>query len=563
MTAAKAPLGPRRFDYDQLSDDDFELLVYLVVLLEHSDAIRLRAPDKGADAALPEPDGAYSHCWQSKRFTKQVSWPQCKASLDSAVGSYRMPRYTFCFARDLTGGQEALFTKHLRTRHAGVQVDWWGSSKLTAFLLGSEQGKRIEAHFYGDPAVDTQAFMRALRAGGELTTGTDAVARLIEIADFFESKDPFFSYTLSTRSPSLVPHAPATPGAVMSVELTTAPDRTVRIDAVPRNRAAYERLPQGQLRFADTPEGAAEYAKFRAALIAGGEATLSTVWMRFENLPAGLEAFAPDDVPMQVNIRAPKRPPRPWDARVRVQTDRGDASLDVDLRPVEPPKDWDGALSATANGLTMNFLLRMRNGRGQSKVDWRYTATGGSVSGQARALALIDAAQGVGTMTIEERGVGERRFQQTVTGQEPDERVILARRLLDDLHAIEEWIGEPFVLPDDWPTVDFGDLPEIAQMIRTGERVGCPSMTLRVPHERRDEIYGDRFPVWVSQGVGISLFGVEHPIGYLSGGFDGRVARAESVVEDGEELIEIEIEAADPSSEVAFKLTREERPPPA
>src|SRR5919106_5283828 len=107
MAAAEQPLGPRRLDFTVLSDEDFELLCYLVVLLEFPDAVRLRAPDGGADSALPE--GAirvYVRCWQAKRFTGHIHWGQCRASLDAAVRNYRMPHYTFCFARDLTGGQE-------------------------------------------------------------------------------------------------------------------------------------------------------------------------------------------------------------------------------------------------------------------------------------------------------------------------------------------------------------------------------------------------------------------------------------------------------------------------
>jgi hypothetical protein len=50
---AEQPLGARRLDFSALDDDDFELLVYLVVLSEFPEAIRLRAPDKGADSALP------------------------------------------------------------------------------------------------------------------------------------------------------------------------------------------------------------------------------------------------------------------------------------------------------------------------------------------------------------------------------------------------------------------------------------------------------------------------------------------------------------------------------
>jgi predicted dienelactone hydrolase len=68
---APEPLGPRRLNFVDLHEDDFEELAYLVILLDHPNAIRLHAPDDGADAA--EFDGsAYTRCWQSKRFTGSV-----------------------------------------------------------------------------------------------------------------------------------------------------------------------------------------------------------------------------------------------------------------------------------------------------------------------------------------------------------------------------------------------------------------------------------------------------------------------------------------------------------
>lgn len=556
---AKPPLGPRRFDFDLLSDNDFELLVYLVVLLEHADAIRLRAPDYGADAALPIADGSYERCWQSKRFTKQVSWPQCKGSLDAAVGAYAMPRYTFCFARDLTGPQQKLFTQHLVARHQGISVDWWGASKLTSYLLGSEQGGRIEAHFYGDPALDTEAFMRALRSGGELTTGADAVARLSEIGDFFESRDPFFTYTLTSRTPSIAGDVPTSPGAVMAVEIFTGEDRAVRIEALPRNRAALDRMPRSQLQFPNTPEGQADDTKFRRALFTGGDVTFSQVDVRFENLPAGLEAFKPREGSMELRIRAERRRPLQWDATLRVRTDRGEASIDVDLRPVDPPPEgWDSALSATSDGLTTTFLLRWLDDRGQAATEWTYKPSRGSLSGQANALALLDAAYGSGTITIEERTGGERRFAHTLDPREPNEMIGIARQLLDDLHTIENWTGEPIELPDDWTALDYDGLAEAATALRTGEMSATPRTTLRVPREELERVSDEPFEVWVMYAYGLFLFGAEHRLGFLSGGFEGRVGRSELVYENDNELIELDIVPFDESATVVFTLTRDD-----
>lgn len=412
MAAGKQPLGPRRFDFGLLDDGDFELLSYLVVLLQHDDAIRLRAPDKGADAALPRPNRTYSRCWQSKRFTGHISWTKCKESLDAAVEAYAMPHYTFCFAKDLTGHQEELFKFHLASRHKGVRVDYWGAGKITGLLLGSAQGQRIERHFYGDPEVDTQALIDALRAGGELSTGADALARLQAIADFLESHDPFFAYGASTR-PTVAAEAAPLPGSVMSVEMIS-PETTIRIDAVPRNRAALDRLPGGRFLFDNTPEGRAELKKFQQTLARGGETTLRGVGIRFDQLPSVFEGMAPAEKELaEITIRAERARPAPWDARVLVETNRGKASIDVYLEPSEPPAGWDGALAGSAGGLTISLLMRERANSGEVQATWRYRGIGGDPRLRGRALAVVDAVHGAGTLTLEERADGPRSLAQT------------------------------------------------------------------------------------------------------------------------------------------------------
>lgn len=218
MAAAEQPLGPRRLDFTVLSDDDFELLSYLVVLMEFPGAVRFHAPDRGADSALPEGESrACRRCWQAKRFTGHIHWGQCRASLDAAVTRYQMPHYTFCFARDLTGHQEQSFKKQLVRRHKGVTVDYWNASRLVGALVRSEQGKRIAKYFYGDPQQNTEALMQAIRAQGPLETGADVTDRLRAVAEWLATHDPFFSYPMSARETRIAGPG-ITPGAVIAIE---------------------------------------------------------------------------------------------------------------------------------------------------------------------------------------------------------------------------------------------------------------------------------------------------------------------------------------------------------
>jgi hypothetical protein len=87
------PLGPPQFDFAVIGDEDFELLCFLVVLMDFPDAERLRPPDDGADAGLEGAKaGSYRRCWQFKHSVDgHVSWGKCEASLDRAVDVYKMP----------------------------------------------------------------------------------------------------------------------------------------------------------------------------------------------------------------------------------------------------------------------------------------------------------------------------------------------------------------------------------------------------------------------------------------------------------------------------------------
>jgi hypothetical protein len=186
-----APLGRHRLDFSLLHEDEFELLCFHAIAIDFREAVHVANPDGGADTALPRTDRSWERCWQSKRFTRHIKWPQCVESLDAAVENFGMEHYTFCFARDLTHPQEALFAKHLIGRHDGVIVDYWGPTRLEGLLFGSEQGKRLAAEFWGDRERDTRAFGRAIRAGGDLSTGAGVLDRLAAIAEHLRDRDPF------------------------------------------------------------------------------------------------------------------------------------------------------------------------------------------------------------------------------------------------------------------------------------------------------------------------------------------------------------------------------------
>lgn len=552
------PLGPQRLNFEGLHDEDFEELVYLVILLNDPEAVRVRAPDFGADAALPNDAGGYARCWQAKRFTGSIAWGQCEESLDRAVEHYPgITHYTFCFARDLTGKQEKLFEAHLRARHKGVKVEWWGASRLTKFLLDSKQGQRIQGRFLGDSRADAAAVMAALRAGGALETGADAAERLRAIGDFFESSDPYFAYVATTRPISIT--AGQTPGAVMSVEITSG-EQNVRIDAVPRNQGALDRLPRGRLLFPDTPAGQAEIEKFERALIVGGEATLQGAAMEFEMLPAAFEELAPAaGEPLEITITAEPRRPAPWDARIHVITDRGDAEIDLDLRPVDPPQGWDGSLVGESGGLTLTLLFRIKDGRGQVGTHWNFRAHPDGLAAQARALAVFDAVHGDGTISIRDRDGGAREIVDVLKAQPTNERLASGKSLIDALVLIEEWSGTPISLPDEIDAPELQAIAEVAHIIRTGRsRMDFKQVQVHASPAERDEYGKAPIQLGMAMEFAVDLFGVEHRLGFLSGTMQGKVERVETNECETDELPLVTLVPADEASaHPTFELTRD------
>lgn len=575
MAAAEHPLGPRRLDFTILRDEDFELLCYLVVLLDFSDAVRLRAPDRGADSALPE--GAirrYARCWQAKRFTGHIHWGQCRESLDAAVSAYEMPHYTFCFARDLTGGQESLFKQRLVGRHEGVNVDYWGASLLTGSLLGSPEGERIAKHFYGDPALNTQALMQALRAGGPLETGADASERLRAIGEWLGGHDPFFSYPASVREAGIAPPG-MTPGALIAIE-EIGPNLTQRIEAVPRNAAAIEEYgPAGTLLFETTDEGQRALATFQRAFETGEQVTISEgVALRFDRLPPFMQPHVTDEPLEGVEITigpTEQAPPRRWPARLLARSDAGEGEIDIDLEPVQPPEGWDGALQGSHGGLTAALLLRRTATAGQATFNFNfsYDSTLALVDQRAATSTLV-ALHGRGLLEIHARD-GSRPEPMTFD-LEPKELppfFLVLHRLLGDLRQIEEWVGTALALPHTISGDEMRAIAEVGYILRNRRSsMNFDQVTLELDAEKYEPFKGGvPGPLRMVLPVRVNLFGQEMQLGYLHGEIaasDIKVARATPIegADSPAWLVRLE-PASEDARRPVFRFQRDEPEPPA
>jgi hypothetical protein len=543
-TSPEQPLGPRKLDLGALTDEDFELLCFLVVLLEHAEAVKLANPDGGADAALPTSTSRdYARCWQFKRYPGTIYWAKCIESLDRAVRTYGMPHYTFCFARDLTTNQEHAFKAKLVGRHAGVTIDYWNHSRLVASLIGSEHGGRIVKQFYGDPAVDAQAIARALRAGGELASGSDALDRLAAVGTYLAGHDPFFTYPTSTRESDAAPPAQPTPGSIMAVEQSEGL-LTTRIEAIPRNAEALDRyLPSGKLSFPATEEGRRILDEFVNTLRFGGEATLRGVSLEFDRLPPLFQAMEPAEPPDEIIIRAASGPPAPWDASFRAT--KSGATLAVDLRPVDPPPDWDGALRGARGGLEATLLMRRRGDGGEMTMNWSFREQNSGFRDQADALALLEAIYAGEPLDIGDRTGGRPTFTLQPETTAVPEFISQLKRLSEDLATIEAWTGESLRMPNQITGDELRSIAEAAYIIRSRKsRMNFAHVVMDVEPEKYKAFAADpSAPLRLELVWGIDLFGRKLPLGKLCGDLTGVDAtEVERIETDGKEVVRVRLE---------------------
>jgi hypothetical protein len=511
------PLGPRRLDLTALSPDDFELLCAWVVAISHPDAMHVANPDGGADTALRRDEGGWQRCWQAKRFTGSIKWPQCKESLDDAVKTYDgITHYTFCFARNLTVNQEKLFEKHLIGRCPGVKVDHWNQSRIELALFSTPQGERIVRHFFGDPAIDTRALMRALRASGSLETGEDVLDRLAAVAEHIAAGDPLYQYVqVSTEADGPLPGL--TPATLIAMH-TVIGDAHIRIDAVPRNPSLLESPPGGKVYLTDAQ--AEQFARFRAR---GGDLQLDGVRVDFENMPSLFEQLAASDSgDMTLQFTAPAVLPHPWHARFNV------IGSDIDFEPfevlLEPILDidpeWDSGLVGTVGGFTIRVLFRA-NAEGGGVMNfgwsWRDDATR-SATERLREVFRVAALTTPGRLVVDDVRGERPQAQFELHDERLDDEMYGLMAFLYDLAALEEWTGDTITPIGVVPADEVRAVHDVAKIVRTGESpMNFEQVSLSLPPDKIPEPRPEGHQLVVEVTTGVVLRGSEILVGKLRG----------------------------------------------
>jgi hypothetical protein len=470
LVPAGDPKHPLPFAFRELTDDEFDELVYLVAHVADPSVVKTRAPDGGLDTVRLAEDDPTRATWgiQAKLHREQIKWPDCKKSLDRAVEQWKTPHVTFAFPRDLTQGQHSNHVKHLVGRHAGVKVDWWGATKLTAVMTGSDAGRAIARRFFHaeDPAdvVD-----RALRAGGPLRTPADLLEREGAIGDFLRTASPHFDFH-TTRRPTSHEAVAQAPNAAMRLEFADE-EQQLFVDMVPRTAAALEHYgPKGSFAFKDHERAVALLDDVQRH---GGRATLGEATVRFDRIPPPFDELL-SEFEGVVSVRA-EREAQPWAARITAETDEGKATLDLDLAPAQAEPSWDAKLVGQRHGVTveLRFVWRHDDGVGTVATTWRLTGVMGSVEERAQALAVIVALHGEGTFAVTDRD--ERRPAMILATERrsmPDGLRGL-RDFYRNLAEIEAFAGKSIgPPPEEFGADDVHNVAYLAHLLRRGRLGG-------------------------------------------------------------------------------------------
>jgi hypothetical protein len=188
-------------DLAGLTPGAFEQLVHAIVLKEHPDAQRLKAPDFGADV-LDDAASKRPRVWQVKHYPSAIHWSDCQESVDRAFAKWRPSSITFVFPRDLTGKDHQDFSEKLVGRR-DVPVIRWTASHINDEL---ERYPAIRRNFFPHRTDALHEVLRAARLTETPTDGPAFIEHGLSLAKLAEELDPHFDYELRSR-PGHLPKA--------------------------------------------------------------------------------------------------------------------------------------------------------------------------------------------------------------------------------------------------------------------------------------------------------------------------------------------------------------------
>jgi hypothetical protein len=509
--------GPIIYPLDELTPDQFGKLAFLLTRSIDSRVVPVRAKDHGLDARLPDASGRITlRGWQAKRFTSgSIHWGQCRESVKRALAFWRPPRITFCFAHDLSAGEQESFRSELVAQFPQVRLDFWPAEELQRLIRDTDEGRRAAAWLFENREASLEAMRRAMAVGGPLESTRQAVERQAVIQEYID-RDPHLRYTIVSRSQGS-PETPPAPQTFMSVTLLVG-GQEVRIDGSERYPGAIHDLGGGpELAYSDDDDGHRAREAVERVMQHGGKETVSAgLGAKMAKIPVGLQALMPEDGlwgPME--IEASRSPATPQSPRRPMLVCAGNAEVGIVMDEVDSPPGWDFTFGGGVGGLEIFQSSRLVDDKLQMQMDWRYTRGVGSGLEQLLAVQVMLAAlrservdlrypSGGNAVEAIMKPPGETEDWQA----ELDQLVVL----LGYVAEVEAWLGHE-LRPPAFPTEeDAHTLAVIIPMIREPEQAITWQRVDLAPGANRPDSDGP-FAFALMRPLWARLFGAEVYLG--------------------------------------------------
>jgi hypothetical protein len=465
-----------------LSEDQFEQLVFALVVAEHPDVdwrrvTLVRAPDGGVDVMLIGERHGRKIGWQAKHV-REPHWVDWENSLDTARESHEVDELTFVFPFNPTEQQGRAFAERLRQRHADVAVEHWTLAHLEDLC---RKHQLVYERYLGadDKLALLERLDRTIRAGGKIEHGADLLERLQAISEQLDAKDPHFAVRIDAG-------AAGTPSPEWSVppyiKLAFIVDGREAVVAFwTREESPVDRPYFG---FTDDDAGRAARARARTELAAGRAVTLREgVWLGITS-PLILRELSEQGIVLPGFGTGRVKIPAPLEGGLRIEpgdavdltviADQAGAALERTFtgRPVLAEEPAKGEVVASVDGIQLSLRFFPRDEGGVDfalSFGWRLAP--------AEAQTLIDAAEWL--LAVIDGGaslvLGEEPLEEK--GPAPDAEADRLRRTLEgtlaflrDLRLIEERTGISLPLPpqEALTALDLAAVAASAEIFRAG-----------------------------------------------------------------------------------------------
>jgi hypothetical protein len=309
---------------------------------------------------------------------------------------------------------------------------------------------------------------RSEELGGEVQD-EGGVAELAGIGRdiYLSGNDSGLRYQVQVLSPDEPAMDPG-PDVLVREERAQGPDRVV-IDVEAMNKEAADRFAvTGKIIPREDEQGIraqmliAEAIKWHVGVEVHGGLEVA-----FDTVPPALAAGVEELKRGSPGLVLEPQSDWSWPVELHVETDRGEARVDLSMFQVPAEEGWSQTLRGSFHNLSIS--LNLGGGVGETQVRWRLHPTDASVADRLAALDFLYASSGEGKLTWTSRTEELPSTETRLSGDEDfDESIVFERAFFGDIVALGEWLGRDFDLPSTVPQLQILEIASAAALVRAG-----------------------------------------------------------------------------------------------